>query len=96
MANNKRDITVKCSTCGWLGDQGQTDSGHCPDCDGGYMPLDRSYGTQDAVQSGAHGTQVTSVSKNTAFVIGERPSDRLEGEQAPQALEVLNGTRKLD
>ncbi|SAL87799.1 hypothetical protein AWB74_08270 [Caballeronia arvi] len=44
----------------------------------------------------AHAAQARAVSENTAYVVGERLSDRLDEEQAEQALEALNGARKLD
>lgn len=95
MANNKRGFTVECSACSWQGDQSRTDSGHCPECDGECVPLDQVYGTVDS-EPGVLGTQATPVRENTAHVIGERLNGRLDGEQAQQALEVLNGMRKLD
>ncbi|HUO61590.1 MAG TPA: hypothetical protein VMU24_13040 [Candidatus Acidoferrales bacterium] len=59
----------------------------------------RAYTEGQAIHAdgfGARATQATPVSDNTAYVIGERLSDRLDEEQALQALEALNGTRKPD
>lgn len=55
------------------------------------MLLDLIYGSKDSVKLRAPATQATPVSENTAYVIGERLSGRLDGEQTQHALEVLNG-----
>lgn len=50
MANNMRGVAVECSACGWQGDQSRTDSGHCPQCDGECLQLDKIYGDDESKQ----------------------------------------------
>lgn len=36
-------ITYECRSCSWQGKYHETDSGHCPECDGETFPLDVIY-----------------------------------------------------
>lgn len=45
---NNTSQTVECVACGWQGARHQTDSGHCPECDGQCFELALIYGQKAA------------------------------------------------